>query len=144
MRDTFRQNRALLIGRARKLQRMGLASEIETGRDASHSSMWLRFRVAASHLGGRNSSLIQPKASDRRGSQASAAVSVWPRFAHTNVRCSRPSRPSETADVIMPRLPPLQLWDAFQGWNSFRQLIPLDTRERGSCRARAQQRTGRN
>jgi len=32
MRDTFRQNRALLIGRARKLQRMGLASEIETGR----------------------------------------------------------------------------------------------------------------
>ena len=32
MRDTFRQNRALLVGRARKLERMGLASEIETGR----------------------------------------------------------------------------------------------------------------
>jgi type IV secretory pathway VirD2 relaxase len=32
MRDTFRQNRALLIGRARKLERMGLATEIETGR----------------------------------------------------------------------------------------------------------------
>jgi hypothetical protein len=32
MRDTFRQNRALLIERARKLGRMGLASEIETGK----------------------------------------------------------------------------------------------------------------
>jgi type IV secretory pathway VirD2 relaxase len=32
MRDTFRQNRALLIERARKLERMGLASEIETGK----------------------------------------------------------------------------------------------------------------
>lgn len=32
MRDTFRQNRALLIERARKLERMGLATEIETGR----------------------------------------------------------------------------------------------------------------
>jgi type IV secretory pathway VirD2 relaxase len=31
MRDTFRQNRALLIERARKLQRMGLATEVETG-----------------------------------------------------------------------------------------------------------------
>ncbi|MCP3467028.1 DUF3363 domain-containing protein [Bradyrhizobium sp. CCGUVB23] len=31
MRDTFRQNRALLIERARKLERMGLASEVETG-----------------------------------------------------------------------------------------------------------------
>src|SRR5450755_4508925 len=31
MRDTFRQNRALLIERARKLARMGLATEIETG-----------------------------------------------------------------------------------------------------------------
>jgi type IV secretory pathway VirD2 relaxase len=31
MRDTFRQNRALLIERARKLERMGLATEIETG-----------------------------------------------------------------------------------------------------------------
>lgn len=31
MRDTFRQNRALLIGRARKLERMGLATEVETG-----------------------------------------------------------------------------------------------------------------
>ncbi len=31
MRDTFRQNRALLIQRARKLERMGLATEIETG-----------------------------------------------------------------------------------------------------------------
>jgi type IV secretory pathway VirD2 relaxase len=31
MRDTFRQNRALLIERARKLERMGLANEIETG-----------------------------------------------------------------------------------------------------------------
>jgi type IV secretory pathway VirD2 relaxase len=31
MRDTFRQNRALLIERARKLQRMGLATEIKTG-----------------------------------------------------------------------------------------------------------------
>src|SRR6202163_3736535 len=30
MRDTFRQNRALLIERARKLERMGLATEIET------------------------------------------------------------------------------------------------------------------
>src|SRR5215468_9404982 len=28
MRDTFRQNRALLIERARKLERMGLATEI--------------------------------------------------------------------------------------------------------------------
>ncbi|MBT1510311.1 DUF3363 domain-containing protein [Bradyrhizobium sp. SRL28] len=32
MRDTFRQNRALLIERARKLERMGLATEVETGR----------------------------------------------------------------------------------------------------------------
>jgi type IV secretory pathway VirD2 relaxase len=31
LRDTFRQNRALLIERARKLERMGLATEIETG-----------------------------------------------------------------------------------------------------------------
>jgi len=31
MRDTFRQNRTLLIERARKLERMGLATEIETG-----------------------------------------------------------------------------------------------------------------
>jgi type IV secretory pathway VirD2 relaxase len=32
MRETFRQNRALLIERARKLERMGLATEIETGK----------------------------------------------------------------------------------------------------------------
>jgi hypothetical protein len=32
MRDTFRQNRALLIERARKLERMGLATEIETSK----------------------------------------------------------------------------------------------------------------
>jgi len=32
MPDTFRQNRALLIERARKLERMGLATEIDTGR----------------------------------------------------------------------------------------------------------------
>src|SRR5882724_3446492 len=32
MRDTFRQNRGLLIERARKLERMGLATEIETGK----------------------------------------------------------------------------------------------------------------
>jgi type IV secretory pathway VirD2 relaxase len=32
MRDTYRQNRALLIERARKLERMGLATEIETGK----------------------------------------------------------------------------------------------------------------
>src|SRR5882724_2815494 len=32
MRDTFRQNRALLIERARKLERMGLATEIEIGK----------------------------------------------------------------------------------------------------------------
>jgi type IV secretory pathway VirD2 relaxase len=31
MRDTARQNRALLIARARRLERMGLATEIETG-----------------------------------------------------------------------------------------------------------------
>jgi len=31
MRDSFRQNRALLIQRARKLERMGLATEVETG-----------------------------------------------------------------------------------------------------------------
>src|SRR5258707_12554679 len=31
-RDTFRQNRALLIERARKLERIGLATEIETGK----------------------------------------------------------------------------------------------------------------
>jgi type IV secretory pathway VirD2 relaxase len=31
MRDTFRQNRALLIERAHKLERMGLATEVETG-----------------------------------------------------------------------------------------------------------------
>src|SRR4030088_2174689 len=31
MRDTFPQNRALLVERARKLERMGLATEIETG-----------------------------------------------------------------------------------------------------------------
>jgi type IV secretory pathway VirD2 relaxase len=31
MPDTFRQNRALLIERARKLERMGLATEVETG-----------------------------------------------------------------------------------------------------------------
>jgi type IV secretory pathway VirD2 relaxase len=32
MRDTFRQNRALLMERARKLERMGLATETETGK----------------------------------------------------------------------------------------------------------------
>jgi type IV secretory pathway VirD2 relaxase len=32
MRGAFRQNRAPLIDRARKLERMGLATEIETGR----------------------------------------------------------------------------------------------------------------
>ena len=32
MRETSRQNRALLIERARKLERMGLATEVETGR----------------------------------------------------------------------------------------------------------------
>jgi type IV secretory pathway VirD2 relaxase len=32
MRDTFRQSRALLIERARKLEHMGLATEIETGK----------------------------------------------------------------------------------------------------------------
>ena len=32
MRDTYRQNRALLIERARKLERMGLATEVETGK----------------------------------------------------------------------------------------------------------------
>jgi type IV secretory pathway VirD2 relaxase len=32
MRYTFRQNRAMLIERARKLERMGLATEIETGK----------------------------------------------------------------------------------------------------------------
>jgi len=32
MRDTFRQNRALLVERARKLERVGLATEIESGR----------------------------------------------------------------------------------------------------------------
>jgi type IV secretory pathway VirD2 relaxase len=32
MRDTLRQNRALLIARARKLERLGLATEVETGR----------------------------------------------------------------------------------------------------------------
>ncbi len=32
MRDTFRENRALLIERARKLERMGLATEMHTGR----------------------------------------------------------------------------------------------------------------
>ena len=32
VRDTFRQNRALLIERARKLERMGLATEVETGK----------------------------------------------------------------------------------------------------------------
>jgi hypothetical protein len=32
MRDTFRQNRALLIARARKLEHLGLATEIETGK----------------------------------------------------------------------------------------------------------------
>jgi type IV secretory pathway VirD2 relaxase len=31
LRDTFRQNRALLIERVRKLERMGLATEVETG-----------------------------------------------------------------------------------------------------------------
>ena len=32
MRDTFRQNRALLIERVRKLERMGLATEVEIGK----------------------------------------------------------------------------------------------------------------
>ena len=31
LRDTFRPNRALLIERARNLERMGLATEVETG-----------------------------------------------------------------------------------------------------------------
>jgi type IV secretory pathway VirD2 relaxase len=39
MRDTFRQNRALLIERARKLERMGLATEVETGK-------WIVLRKA--------------------------------------------------------------------------------------------------
>ncbi|WP_276326876.1 DUF3363 domain-containing protein [Bradyrhizobium valentinum] len=39
MRGTFRQNRALLIERARKLERMGLATEVETGK-------WIVLRKA--------------------------------------------------------------------------------------------------
>jgi hypothetical protein len=59
------------------------------------------LRAPASHLGGRNSPLIQPEASDRSGSEASVVISVWPHFAHLKVRCSKPSGPSETADVII-------------------------------------------
>src|SRR5439155_18347321 len=53
------------------------------------------------HLGGRNSLSIQPTALDSSGSYDTVLVSVWPHFAHSNVRCSKPSGPSETAVVII-------------------------------------------
>jgi len=55
----------------------------------------------ARHLGGRNSPLIQPTALDSSGSNATVLVSVWPHLGHSNVRCSKPSGPSETAVVAI-------------------------------------------
>jgi hypothetical protein len=55
----------------------------------------------ARHWGRRNSPLIQPTALDSSGSYVTVLVSVWPHFAHWNVRCSKPSGPSATADVII-------------------------------------------
>jgi hypothetical protein len=53
------------------------------------------------HLGGRNSPSIQPTALDLRGSYTTVLVSLWPHCAHSNMRCSKPVGPSETADVII-------------------------------------------
>jgi hypothetical protein len=53
------------------------------------------------HVGGRSSPSIQPTALDLSGSYATVLVSVRPQFAHSNVRCSMPSGPFETADVII-------------------------------------------
>jgi hypothetical protein len=55
----------------------------------------------ARHLGGRNSPSVQPTALDSSGSYVTVLVSLWPHFAHWNVRCSKPSGPSATADVII-------------------------------------------
>jgi hypothetical protein len=53
------------------------------------------------HLGGRNSPLVQPTALDSSGSNVTVLLSVWPHCAHSNLRCSKPSGPPETADVII-------------------------------------------
>jgi hypothetical protein len=53
------------------------------------------------HLGGRNSPSVQPTALDSSGSYVTVLVSVWPHCVHSNVRCSKPPGPSETADVII-------------------------------------------
>jgi hypothetical protein len=45
--------------------------------------------------------LIHPKTSDRSGSETTVLVLVWPQFAHSNVRRSKPSDPSETAVEII-------------------------------------------
>jgi hypothetical protein len=53
------------------------------------------------YFGGFSSLLVQPIASDLNGSHATILVSAWAHLWHSNLRCSKPSGPSETATVII-------------------------------------------
>jgi hypothetical protein len=73
------------------------------GEDGPLVRLWKRGgrRRPHRHCGRRNSPLLQPTAPELSGSDASVLVSVWPHLAHSNVRCSKPSGPSATANVII-------------------------------------------
>jgi hypothetical protein len=58
-------------------------------------------QLGRTYFGGWSSLLIQPAALDLSGSAASISSSVCAHFRHLNVRCSKPSGPSETAAVII-------------------------------------------
>jgi hypothetical protein len=58
-------------------------------------------QLRRTYFGGWSSLLIQPAALDLSGSAASISSSVCAHFRHLNVRCSKPSGPSETAAVII-------------------------------------------
>jgi hypothetical protein len=49
----------------------------------------------------RSSPESQRSASDLIGSEASVLISITVHFKHSNLRCSKPSGPSETAVVII-------------------------------------------
>ena len=92
MRDTFRQNRALLIERARKLERMGLATEVETGQmdriaqgRAGAAGAWRARRHHQDHApgagarragGGPPSRALRPAPREARPSASSAGCST--------------------------------------------------------------------
>ena len=57
--------------------------------------------LGRTYFGGWSSLLIQPAALDLSGSDTSISSSVCAHFRHLNVRCSKPSGPSETAAVII-------------------------------------------